>query len=94
MLITNLVNSCVEILLLFILWWSEAHSSSVKHRAACFHGFGLTGVGYGSFELLKIKGFPGFFPRGILMHLAVTVLASNSIKSRDYMWDQSPSAIF
>lgn len=66
----------------------------MKHRAACFYGFGLRGVGCGQFELLKVRGFAVILSRGILIHLAVAVLAPNSIKSKGYKKDQSPSAVF
>lgn len=53
------MNSSVEIggVIHLVVNCSEAHSSLVKHRAAHFHGFGLMGVGYGQFELLKVQGF-------------------------------------
>lgn len=53
------MNSCVEISVVThpVVKCNEAHPSSVKHRAACFHGFGLKGVAYGQFELLKVQRF-------------------------------------
>lgn len=56
MLITNFVNSSVEISVVAhpVVKCSEAHPSSVKHRAACFHAFHFI---RGQFELLKVQGF-------------------------------------